>query len=76
MNPVKASTHDTQEVTHLGEEVVFTAAEVTTAIKGLKSRKVAGEDEIIPEMLKAGEGILWLTRVCQVAWKFGKTPRD
>ena len=29
-------------------------------------------------MLKAltGEGILWLTRVCQVAWKFGKTPRD
>ena len=29
-------------------------------------------------MLKAltAEGILWLTRVCQVAWKFGKTPRD
>ena len=29
-------------------------------------------------MLKAltGEGILWLTRVCHVAWKFGKTPRD
>ena len=29
-------------------------------------------------MLKAltGEGILWLTRVCQVALKFGKTPRD
>ena len=29
-------------------------------------------------MLKAltGEGILWLTRVCQVVWKFGKTPRD
>ena len=29
-------------------------------------------------MLKAltGEGILCLTRVCQVAWKFGKTPRD
>ena len=29
-------------------------------------------------MLKAltGEGILWLMRVCQVAWKFGKTLRD
>ena len=29
-------------------------------------------------MLKAltGEGILWLTRVCHIAWKFGKTPRD
>jgi len=22
------------------------------------------------------EGILWLTRVCQVAWKFGKTPKE
>ena len=48
------------------------------AIKGIKSRKAAGEDEIRPEILKAltGEEILWLTRVCQVAWKFGKTPRD
>ena len=51
---------------------------MATAIKGIKSGKAAGEDEIRPEMLKAltGEGILWLTRVCQVAWKFGKTPRD
>ena len=23
-----------------------------------------------------GEGILWFTQVCQVAWKLGKTPRD
>ena len=29
-------------------------------------------------MLKTltGEGIFWLAPVCQVAWKFGKTPRD
>ena len=51
------------------EEEVFTAAEVAMTIKGIKSGKAAGEDEIRPEMLKAltGEGILWLTRVCQVA---------
>ena len=78
LNPVKASTRDTHEVTHLGDNEVFTAAEVATANKGIKSGKAAGEDEIRPEMLKAlnGEGILWLMRVCQAAWKFGKTPRD
>ena len=78
LNSVKASTSDTHEVTHLGEEKVFTAAEVATAIKGLKFGKAADENKIRPEMLKAlsGEGILWLTRICQVGWKFGKTPRD
>ena len=44
LNPVKASTHDTHEVTHLREDEVFTAAEVATAIKGIKSEKAAGED--------------------------------
>ena len=78
LNPVKASTRDTHEVTHLEEEEVFTAAEVATTIKGIKSGKAAGEDEIRPEMLKAltGEEILWLTRMYHVAWKFSKTARD
>ena len=49
---------------------------MATAIKEIKSGKAAAE-EIIPEMLKALTGeVLWLTQVCQVAWKFGKTPRD
>ena len=64
---------------HLGEEKVFTAAEVANAIKRIKSGKAAGEDEIRPEMLKAltGEGILWLTQVfqgsCVEVWQ---NPRD
>ena len=68
LNFVKGSTRDTQEVIHLGEEKVFTAVEVATAIKRIKSGKDAGEDEIRREMLKAltGEEILWLTRVCHV----------
>ena len=76
MNPAKVLTRDTQEVAHLGKEEVVTTAEAATAIKGEKPRKAAGEDETRPEMLKAltGEGILRLTRVCQVAWKFGKLP--
>ena len=62
LNPVKASTRDTHEVTHLGEEELFTAAEVATAIKGIKSGKATGEDEVRSKMLKVlnGEGILWL----------------
>ena len=78
LNPARALTRNIHEVEHLREEKVFTAAEVATAIKEIKSAKDAGEDEIRPEMLKAltGEGILWLTRVCQIAWKFGKNPRD
>ena len=45
---VKASTRDTYEVTHLGNDKVFTVAEGATAIKGIKSGKAAGEDEIRP----------------------------
>ena len=41
LNPVKASNRDAQEVAHLREEEVFTAAEVATAINGIKSGKAA-----------------------------------
>ena len=76
LNSVKASTQDTLEVIYLGREKVFIAAELATAINGIKSGKAAGEDEIRPEMLKAltGEENLWLMQVCQTPWKFGKTP--
>ena len=78
MNPVKASTRDTHEVTHLRKDEVFTAAEVATAIKGIKSGKAADEDEIRLEMLKVltGEGILWLTLGVSSCVEVWQTPRD
>ena len=61
-----------------GEMVALSATEVATAIKRLKSGKAAGEDEIRPKMLKSltWERILWLTRMCQLAFKLGKIPKD
>ena len=61
-----------------GEIEALTVTEVATAIKQLKFGKAAGVDEIRPEMLKslAWEGILWLTRVCQLAFKLGKTLKN
>ena len=71
LNPIKASTRGTHEVIRLEEKEVFTAVEMATSIKEIKSEKAAGENEIKPEMLKAltEKGILCLTRVCRVAWK-------
>ena len=48
------------------------------AIEEIKSEKAAGEGEIRSEMLKTltGKAILLLTRLCQVMWKYGNTPRD
>ena len=56
LNPVKASTRETHEVTDLGKEKVFTAAEVASAIKGIKSGKAVGENEIRLRLLKALTG--------------------
>ena len=77
LNPVQETVHDTHDL-HFGNESDFTIAEVSRAIKSLKSGKAAGSDNIRPEMLKAlsGEGVLWLTRVCQLAWKLGAAPKE
>ena len=78
LNPVSATHTDTYVTIDFGKDEVFTLTEVAAAIRELKSGKAAGQDEIRPEMLKAlnGEGVCWLTRMCQVEWKLGKTPKD
>ena len=45
-------------------------------VSGTESTVLMGDFR--PEMLKVltGKGILWLTRVCQVTWTYGKTLRD
>ena len=51
--------------------------EEAAAIRGLKSGKAAGEDEIRFEMLKAlNGGVRGLTSVCQAAWKLANTERQ
>ena len=50
---------------------------MAAAIRGLKSGKAAGENEIRPKMLKVlNGGVRCLTRVYQVVWKLGKTPEN
>ena len=73
LNPLNATSTDTCDTINFEKEEVFTSIEVAAAIRGLKSGKDAGEDGIRTKMLKIlnGEGIRWLTRVCQLACKPG-----
>ena len=78
LNPVRATSTDTCDTIDFGKEEVFTLTEVAVAVRGLRSGKAAGKDEIRSEMLKAinREGVRCLTKVCQMAWKLGKTAKD
>ena len=51
---------------------------MAAAVRGLKSQKAAGKQEIRPEMLKTldEEGVRRLTNVCQVAQKLRKTQKN
>jgi len=67
-----SNTHQVQEKRNI------TAAEIVLAVDTTKAGKATDCDEMRPEMLKASdqERVLWLTRVCQVAWCSGRTPKD
>ncbi|KAM9337124.1 protein NLRC3-like [Symphorus nematophorus] len=65
-------THNT-ELEDDGGSSSITLEEVTEVVKQLHSGKAPGIDEIRPEMLKAlgVEGLSWLTRLFNIAWKKG-----
>ena len=59
------------------EENTVTATEVFLVVKTLNAWKTAGCDEIRQELHKSlNGGVLWLTRLCRVAWCSGRAPKD
>ena len=61
-----------------GGSSLISLGEVTEVAKQLHSGKAPGVDEICPEMLKAlgDEGLSWLTRLINIAWKSGAVPKE
>ena len=59
-----------------GRSSFISVGEVNEVVKQLHSGKAPGVDEIRPEMLKAlnVEGLSWLTRLINIAWKSGAVP--
>ena len=69
LNPVRATRADICDKSNFGKEEVFILAEVAAALRGLKTGKDAGEDEIRPKIWKAlnEDRVCWLTSVFRVA---------
>ena len=71
------SYHWKRGILHLGEENTITAAKIVLAVKMLNPGIVSGCDEIRTEILAAfNRGDIWLTRVYQAPWCFGKSPKE
>ena len=76
LNPANTSSGEEAESEASGEAPPISLAEVAEVVKQLFSGKAPGVDEIRPEMLKALDnvGLLWLTRLYNVAWGSGTVP--
>ena len=79
LNPVNPSSTTKAELEVVdGGSPSISLEEVTVIVKHLHSGKAPGIDEIRPEMLKAlgVEGLSWMTRLFNIAWKSGTVPRE
>ena len=76
LNPGNTSSGEEAESKASGEAPPMSLAAVAEVAKQLFRGKAPGVDEICPEMLKALDnvGLLWLTRLYNVAWGSGTVP--
>ena len=76
LNPANTPSGEEAESEASGEAPAIYLAEVAEIVKQLFSGKASGVDGIGPEMLKAMDivGLLWLTRLFNVAWESGTVP--
>ena len=61
-----------------GETDEVSREEVAKAVGKLRNGKVAGQDEVVAELLKYGGEVVidWLTEVIQQVWRSGKIPQE
>ncbi|KAJ8012365.1 hypothetical protein DPEC_G00041950 [Dallia pectoralis] len=78
LNPTYTPSSIEAELEADGGSSSVSLGEVAEVVKQLHSDKAPGTDEIRPEMLKAlgGEGLSWLTRLFNIAWKSGTVPEE
>ncbi|KAK5875618.1 hypothetical protein CesoFtcFv8_026682 [Champsocephalus esox] len=78
LNPTTPPSMLEAELEYDGGSTPISRGEVTGVVKQLHSGKAPGVDEIRPEMLKAlgVEGLSWLTRLINVAWKSETVPKE
>ena len=78
LNPVVLSSVEEAEMADSGGGPPITRAEVSEAVRKLLGGKAPGVDEIRPEYLKSLDlqGLSWLTRLCNIAWRSGTMPLE
>ena len=78
LNPTNTPSMVEVELEADGGPSSISLVEVTEVVKQLHSGKALGVDEICPEMLKAlgVEGLSWMTRLFNIAWKSVTVPRE
>uniref|UniRef100_A0A673CDI6 Reverse transcriptase domain-containing protein n=1 Tax=Sphaeramia orbicularis TaxID=375764 RepID=A0A673CDI6_9TELE len=78
LNPTATSSIEEVEAEVSEVDSSITQAEVTEVVGKLLGGRAPGVDEIRPEYLKSldVQGLSWLTRLCNIAWRSGTVPLD